>query len=148
MNPRLATSIGFLKGKSRGGSGGLSSLLFNRERFRLKFHLLGTQVESDSLGSTIFQTPNAIQKTTRLIPFFQLDYLLSKKSLLKSSFYGDYSSIRYEDPDTSFLSQDVSKQWGIESVLIVSHFTRDCICKLGFAIEIVSDANRSDCKNS
>jgi len=114
----VAATVGVLKGKTRGVSGGTSAVLLDKAQTRLSVHMLGTQVESDSLGSTVFPTPNATQETIRLIPFLQLDHAFTKKGLLKTSVYGDYSKIVYDEPDSGFLSEDISSQLGTESVFI------------------------------
>ena len=125
----LALLLGNSDGQARGPSGSFS-FADDLGKMRISVHLLATQLEVDVSGPTNFPTPQAIQKTRRLIPLLQLEVPLDStgnESSLKTSLYFDSARIHFQDADsahfTNFKSQ--ASQIGTENVLLLGNWRFD-----------------------
>ncbi|MCC7441484.1 MAG: TonB-dependent receptor [Bdellovibrionales bacterium] len=105
-----AAVLGLSQGALRGPSGSLASRVqWDGGRQALTMHVLATQVEADSIGSTRFPTPEAVQSTSRWIPMLQWDRRRAR-SAMKASLYFDHVDYRYEDSSSFFGSSEIETQ--------------------------------------
>lgn len=118
----MAAVVGWSNLKVKGPSGMLTLKQSFGSQVRNRAHLLGTQLESESLGSfspSGYSSPLARMKTARLMPIFQNEVSFSKSQLLKSTLFVDYIDSQYRDPQSVLsFSQDRVNQWGVESVFL------------------------------
>lgn len=119
---QLAAVVGNSSGDARGPSGALSARADLSEGGRLtaSVHFLATDLEAKIPGSRSYPTPEARQRTVRLIPIAQLDWRAAEHVLIKTSVFTDWSSLRYEDPTFSAVpsTYDRIAQYGVQSAAL------------------------------
>lgn len=114
----IAAIAGYSRGEATGPSGMVSGQT-RGERVRFRYHLLATDIETRTRGSTVFPTPLARQRTVRVIPALQSDVDLGASAQLKTNLYYDGSYIRYEDPSSpATRGRNHASQAGVENALL------------------------------
>lgn len=107
----VAAVLGYSVGDAHGPSGALSAAQ-SWGSARVSAHLVASDIDTESLGSRSYPTPRARQRSARWVPILQAD--LGERRPSVSAFY-DGGKIRYEDPDSAYLSDDRIQQWGVQA---------------------------------
>ena len=126
---RIAWVGGYSSLKVRGPALGLSARWgqlgaknFGGFRYSGQVHFLGADLDSDSPGSLVFQTPGARLRKQRWIPLLENEFYLNESMHLSSSFYLDRTDLDYADPGRSFYSNSTSFQWGTQNIFSWNQF--------------------------
>src|SRR5690606_19069125 len=100
---------------------------------KITTHLLFVDTKVEGFQSERTPNTNAEQRTDRVIPVVQIDQKFAEKTLLKTSFFYDFTFVKYEVP-TSATSKQLKRthQFGNESALILGD------TRLGLALRSVS----------
>jgi hypothetical protein len=116
---RAAAVVGESLGDARGPSLAVGGRVRGDGGRAVTLHLLATDLDVSTPGPGGF-SPDAHQRTARVIPVVQGDLPFGDLTLLKTSVYYDWSYLRYDDPSASALpqSQDRIQQLGTENVLL------------------------------
>ncbi len=115
---RVAVLAGYSTGNAVGPSGSLSSR-WGGERYRGSLHLLGTDLDVQTLGSSDAPTPLARTRNIRFVPVIQNDFRVTHRSLLKTSLVYDWGFLGYQDPSMGgSRSQSYFQQWSLQTVYL------------------------------
>ncbi|MBL7715563.1 MAG: TonB-dependent receptor [Bdellovibrionales bacterium] len=106
----VAGVMGVSEGSAKGPSGSFSAVK-NLGENKLRFHLIGTNIRSDSLGTVSYVTPRASIENARVIPVLQFD-----TSAIQTSAFAELARIDYRDPDSSLFTLDLVQQVGANTV--------------------------------
>lgn len=117
---RAALVMGYSSLRVRGPSAGLSTVWGGGKprAYRGGFHLLASDLDSDSPGSTDFPSPRAITRKKRIIPLIQNEFAVGEAGRLTNSLFYDQARVNYSNPDHFFDSEINSTQWGTQNVLL------------------------------
>ncbi len=116
----VAWVLGYSFLNATGPSAGLSSRWFgsmNEMGYSGGFHFLVTDVDAQAQGPVTALSPLARMRTTRLIPVLESAYRWSSARVVKSTFFTDFSILKYQDSSSGALSRDRVDQWGVENSL-------------------------------
>jgi hypothetical protein len=111
----FAVISGYSSLKAVGPSAGLSGR-WKTGAYTGSFHLLASDIDSETTGTTDYPTPLARMRSQRWIPVLQNDFQIAPSHILKVTTFYDFLKLDYRDPGNSWLSKDTIQQWGIESV--------------------------------
>jgi hypothetical protein len=113
----LAAVLGYSTGALEGLSGALSTQYrWQRHgKHRARFHFLGTDVFG--AARTVRSGQQDPKYSTRLIPVLQTDFELSSDTVLKNTFFYDWSVIRSEATGGNY-TRAFTRQVGAENVLV------------------------------
>lgn len=93
---KYAAVAGVTTGEVYGPALAFSAKAYEDGATKLTTHLLFSDTEAKSFYSEKTPTTNAYQRTDRLIPVVQLDHRMTSGSLLKSSFFYDFTFVKYD----------------------------------------------------
>jgi len=112
-----AMVLGYSSEKTLGPSG-IFSQVWKSGKYSGAFHLLATDLDSETPGPTQFYAPRARTRTTRVLPVLQNDFDVGESSKLKTSLFFDTSTIDYTDPGSSFSSRTDTSQLGVQTAFL------------------------------
>ncbi len=116
-----AVKVGGEAGKQQGPAGSLSHRIMRDPKHHLAFHILGSDLKSSTPGSLLFPSPNAKQKTWRIIPVLESHQDLDDALTLETTVFADLHRLEYTDP-SSINSDTRTYQYGIENALLIEDY--------------------------
>ncbi len=131
-----AALVGYSTGLVEGPTGSFSAT-HDFGPHRVRFHFLGTDLDAKS--RRVKGAPYDEKFTERAIPVVETDFRLSNETLLKSTFFYDWNSIRSKSPSGRLSSVARIGQVGAENALVLGNY------KFGFSARHISyDASDTD----
>ena len=115
----IAILGGMNYGRQKGSSGSLSYYFIRKPKSHFIFHLLGTDQDGDSPGSTQYATPLARIQSWRAIPALESHQDFGDEEdpvVWESTAYADLQQLTYHDPAATS-SSTRTQQYGIENAL-------------------------------
>lgn len=112
---QAAANLGYSQGVVEGPSGSLSARLRANPSSMIQAHVLATDLKAETPGPARYPTPDAFQRTKRIIPVLQSEWKLASKSHFRLSSFYDSGRLENFDPRSAYESWQASKQWGVEA---------------------------------